>query len=110
MQNLRRNSAFTLLQAVEGAPTLSNLSRLATESANRLALIKPLIPKPLQGLVQAGPLEEGSWCLLVPNSAAAAKLRQMAPSLIEVLRARGHAVERLRIKILSHPGAMGGRR
>ncbi|MGB3067830.1 MAG: DciA family protein [Ottowia sp.] len=108
--NLRRHSALSLLQAVEEAPTLSHLSRLAGESASRLALIRPLIPKPLQGLVQAGGLEEGCWCLLVPNNAAAAKLRQMAPSLLEVLQARGHAVQKLRIKIMTNTGMAGNLR
>jgi len=108
--NLRRHSALSVLQAVEDAPTLSHLSRLASESATRLALIRPLIPKPLQHLVQAGGLEEGCWCLLVPNNAAAAKLRQLTPSLLEVLQTRGHAVQKLRIKILTNAGMAGSLR
>lgn len=104
MQTVRRKSAVSLLQAVEEAPTLAHLSQLASQSAVRLALIKPLIPKPLHSLVKAGPIEDGTWCLLVPNSSAAAKLRQLTPSLLDVLRARGHAVDKLRIKILSQVG------
>ncbi len=107
---LRRHSALTLLQAVEGAPTLARLSQLVAESATRLALIRPLIPKPLQPLVQSGGMEEGCWCLLVPNNAVAAKLRQMTPSLLEVLQTRGHPVEKLRIKIISRGGLSDARR
>ncbi|WP_028603537.1 DciA family protein [Ottowia thiooxydans] len=110
MHTPRRPSAVSVLQAVESAPTLAHLSQMASQSAIRLALIRPLIPKALQGAVQAGALEEGSWCLLVPNSAAAAKLRQMTPSLLEVLQARGHAVTKLRIKIVTTTGQAGFRR
>lgn len=110
MQTYRRSTSVSLLQAVEGAPTLSHLSQMASQSAVRLALIRPLMPKPLQACVQAGALEEGSWCLLVPNSAAAAKLRQLTPNLLEVLQARGHAVEKLRIKIITTTGQPGFRR
>lgn len=99
--NVRRNSSFSLLEAVQGAPTLSHLSQMAAASAARLKLIQAVLPKPMQGVVQSGGLEDGCWCLLVPNNAVAAKLRQLSPSLLEVLHARGHAVEKLRIKIMS---------
>lgn len=109
MQKVRRNSAVSLREAVEDAPTLAHLSQLAAESGRRLALIRPLIPRPLQPLIQAGAIEEGSWCLLVPNSAAATKLRQLTPSLLEVLQARGHPVQKLRIKV-SAPSVVSGLR
>ena len=99
--NVRRHNSVSLLQAVEGAPTLAHLSQMAAASAVRLKLIQAVLPKPLQGVVKSGGFEEGCWCLLAPNNAVAAKLRQLSPSLLEVLQARGHAVEKLRIKIAS---------
>lgn len=99
--NVRRNSSVSLLQAVEGTPSLLHLSQMVAASAARLKVIQSVLPKPMQGVVQSGGLEDGCWCLLAPNNAVAAKLRQLSPSLLEVLHARGHAVEKLRIKIVS---------
>jgi len=52
-------------------------------------------------MIQAGPLEEGQWCLLVSSNAVAAKLRQLLPSLEMHLAARGQPVSGIRIKVHS---------
>ncbi len=86
-------------QALARAPILANLTQLAQQSAACLRLVVPLIPAGMRPSIQAGPLEDGTWCLLVTNSAAAAKLRQLAPALAAHLRTHGQAVNELRIKI-----------
>ena len=91
--------AISLQQAVAEAPTLAHLSRLAAESAARLAVVRPLLPPALRPLVQAGAPEGEAWTLLAPHNAAAAKLRQLAPALQAARAVAGHPVRTLRIKV-----------
>ena len=53
----------------------------------------------LRAGVQAGPLEEDQWCLLVGSNAAAAKLRQLLPDLQQHLLAKGLPVAGIRIRV-----------
>ncbi|HUR88518.1 MAG TPA: hypothetical protein VMZ74_05465 [Ramlibacter sp.] len=88
-----------LLQACEEAPTLAKLAQLARESRERLEAVQFLIPAPLRSAVKAGPIDETSWCLLVDNNAAAAKMRQVVPALTAELRRRGTQVNSIRLKV-----------
>lgn len=97
----RRSHAITLLQATEDSPTLAGLLTRVRESQARLKAIQPLVPPTMFASLQAGPLEEGSWCLLVKGNAVAAKLRQMVPMLLDHLRSRGLETTTIRIKIVA---------
>ncbi len=96
---IRTRQALSLEQAVQASPALAHLSHLVRTSQAMLEAVRPLLPPGLRQQVQAGPLEQGDWCLLVPNSAAAAKLRQLLPVLQRALAQRGYAVATLRLKI-----------
>ena len=95
----RRHHAITLLQAAEDSPTLAKLAALTRDSSARLHAIQLLIPPALRGAVQAGPIEGGTWCLLVKGNAAAAKLRQLLPALEAHLRRKGWEVNAIRLKV-----------
>jgi hypothetical protein len=97
----RRNTSFTLQQAAEASPALAGLAERARDCADRLRAIEDLIPLPLRPSLTAGPAEGEEWCLLVQGNAAAAKLRQMTPMLVNRLRQRGWAVTTLRLKVRS---------
>ena len=97
----RRHHPVTLLQAAEASPTLARLAELAHESAERLKAIQPLIPEALRPAVKAGPIEGNTWCLLVGNNAAAAKLRQVLPALQGRLVDCGWQVTSIRLKVQS---------
>jgi hypothetical protein len=88
-----------LLDAVEGAPTLARLAQLARESREMLEAVGSLIPASLRPAVHAGPIDGSSWCLLVDNNAAAAKLRQVVPALTAELQRRGAQVNSIRLKV-----------
>jgi hypothetical protein len=92
-------SAVSVEQAMQRAPSLAGLAQLAKHSAECLRVVTPLIPASMRSGVQAGPLDEGQWCLIAANSAVAAKLRQLVPALAAHLRTHGHAVQDIRIKI-----------
>jgi hypothetical protein len=87
------------MEAAEGAPQLADLARRASAARERLSAIAPLLPAPLRQSVRAGALDDQAWCLLAPHNAAAAKLRQLAPSITDALRARGFPELALRIKV-----------
>ncbi|WP_399678684.1 DciA family protein [Xenophilus sp.] len=95
----RRPPALSLHEAAESSPTLSGLMARVREAQACLQAIRPLLPPGLRAGVQAGPVEEGRWCLLVDGSATAAKLRQMTPMLLAHLRSQGFGIDALRIKV-----------
>jgi len=71
-----RGKTQSVTQIIDGATSLSQLQALARDGQNRLQAILPLLPVSMRSLVQSGGIEGESWCILVPNSAMAAKLRQ----------------------------------
>ena len=100
-KSFARGKSQTLEQVVVSAPTLSQLSAIARDTQNRLKAIAPLLPVSLRALVQSGSVEDDTWCLLVPNSAVAAKLRQTLPALCAHLRTHGWNVNTIRVKVKS---------
>lgn len=97
----RRYNAVTVLEATEGSPTLAGLAARARDASERLAAVLDLIPPEMRPAIQAGPAEGDVWCMLVHGSAAAAKLRQLAPMLHARLKSRGWEVATIRIKVTS---------
>jgi hypothetical protein len=97
-----RGKSQTLEQVVDSAPSLAHLSAMAQDTQNRLKAIAPLLPVSLRAVIQSGGIEDDAWCLLVPNSAVGAKLRQTLPALCAHLRSRGWNVNTIRIKVKAH--------
>ena len=95
----RRHQSIPLQQAAQESPTLSLLMGRVRESAERMQAIRSLLPAALRSSVQAGPLEEGCWCLLVSSNAVAAKVRQMLPALQAQLNSQGLGVNAIRLKV-----------
>ena len=95
----RRNQSVTLHQATLDSPTLARLTELTRDSVARLQSVQPLIPPALRASVTAGPIDGESWCLLVENNAAAAKMRQILPALEAHLRSKGWPVASIRLKV-----------
>lgn len=101
----RRPTPFTLQQAAEQSPTLASLAAQARDTKERLKAVEGLIPIDLRAAIQAGPVNENDWCLLVRGNAAAAKLRQLLPMLQARLQTRGWTVTTIRIKVQSSRSA-----
>jgi len=96
---------FTLQQAVEQSPTLASLAAMTRDTNERLKALERFIPAELRDAIQAGPVSETDWCLLVRGNAAAAKLRQLLPTLQAQLKTKGWTVSTIRIKVQSSRGA-----
>ena len=99
MTQNRLKHSLSVLQATQSSPTFARLAELAMESTARLKTVETLIPVALRGAVRAGPIDGTSWCLILSNSAVAAKIRQLVPSMQAHLQSRGCEVTAIRIKI-----------
>lgn len=95
----RRHYAVTLEQASLESPVLAQLASLSRDSSARLRAVQDLIPAMLRTSIQAGPIEGATWCLLVSSNSAAAKLRQLLPTLAAHLRTKGWDVQSIRLKV-----------
>lgn len=95
----RRHQTITLQQAAQESPTFALLMGRVRESSDRLHAIRALLPVALRASVQAGPIEDDAWCLLVSSNAVAAKLRQLLPALQAHLNSRDLGVASIRIKV-----------
>jgi hypothetical protein len=96
----RLHRAVTFSQAAENSPSLARLTELVQESNDRLKAIESLIPEALRPAIQAGPIDDDVWCLLVSSNAAAAKVRQLLPLIQSRLIGKGWKVTSIRLKIL----------
>ncbi len=88
-----------LTAALQGSEPLAGLLHRIRQSQARLDAIAPLLPPALRQAVRPGPLDDAGWSLLVANSAAAAKLRQMLPQLQAGLLAHGWPAVEIRLKV-----------
>lgn len=100
----RLHRAVTFSQAADNSPSLARLTELVQESNNRLKAIESLIPAALRPAIQAGPIDEDNWCLLINSNAAAAKVRQLLPLILSRLQDSGWKVNSIRLKILINRG------
>lgn len=96
---IRNSPPQTAYQAVFGSNELQSIAVKAMESKERLRSVKPLLPATLHSSVEAGPIEGSTWCLIMKSSAAAAKIRQLIPSMQAHLRSKGWDVETIRLRI-----------
>lgn len=94
-----QQSVVTLLQASQRNPALAKLMDLQRESSARLKAITHLIPAPLRASIQAGPIEDGAWCLILNGNTVAAKVRQLLPMFETHLKTNDLEVTSIRLKI-----------
>ena len=89
----RRQQVFRLFGYAGSGKSTITLHAIAPATAT-------LLPGNLRSAVKAGPIDGDSWCLLVNGNAAAAKLRQLLPTLQAGLQRQGWRVSSIRLKIL----------
>ena len=94
-----RTLGLPLAGALAGSEPLADLLKRVGESKQRFEAIAGLLPPTLRAAVRPGPLDDTSWALLAANAAAAAKLRQMLPSLQQALAERGWPAPVLQVRI-----------
>jgi hypothetical protein len=90
----------TLATALTRSEPLNSLMQRLRDSKARFDAIAPLLPAGLLTDVRPGPLDDAAWVLLVGHAAAAAKVRQLLPSLEDKLRSLGWNGPVIKIKVL----------
>ena len=93
------SGSFSVAQALKANPTLGALLGQWAQAQQCLTIVKPLLGPSLGRLVRAGPLQDGTWTLLTDSGAAAAKLRQLLPRLLQALKTRALPVSAIEIKV-----------
>jgi Dna[CI] antecedent, DciA len=89
-----------LATALDRSEPLNSLMQRLRDSKARLEAIANLLPTGLQTEVRPGPLDDTTWVLLVGHAAAAAKLRQLLPTLQQQLTSLGWHGPSIKIKVL----------
>lgn len=92
---------LSLARALDQNASLANLAQRLEQSRGRYAVVCSQLPEPLRAQVQAGPIDDAGWSLLVSNAAAAAKLRHLLPRLTDALREQGWPELPIRVHILA---------
>ena len=95
-------SGTPVMTAIEQSGSLAGLLQVQRQSAQYLSSIQAVLPPGLGAHIKAGPIDENGWCLLVQHNAAGAKLRQLLPAISAHLRAKGHPVNQIRVKVMSN--------
>lgn len=89
-----------IANALRAHAGLAHLGQRLEASSRRLHTILPALPDTLRASIQAGPLDETGWSLLVANAAVAAKLRHLLPRLEALLAQAGLTPAVIRIKLV----------
>lgn len=88
-----------LASALDRCEPLALLLRRLAEAQAHYGTIAPLLPPPLRADVRPGPVDGDCWTLLAAHNAAAAKLRQMLPLLLQRLQAGGWQGTSIRVRV-----------
>lgn len=91
--------ALPIATVLDDSEPLVRLAQRIRDSSLRLDAVTPLLPPALRAAVRAGPVDDNQWCLLVPNAAVAAKIRQLVPALEAALLERGWQPTAIRVRI-----------
>lgn len=95
------HSTHTIQQALRASPALADLQKRSTLGKQRLAALFQLLPPAITQTLNSGACDEEDWCILVPNAAVAAKLRQWVPAITSTLVQTEQRTVKVRIKIAS---------
>lgn len=98
--------SVSLYQATQTSPTLARLSDLAQDSSARLKAVELLLPMAIRSSIKPGPIDGTEWCLILNNSAVAAKVRQLLPALQSHLNSKGWEVNSIRLKVQTSRNAI----
>jgi len=93
-------NTLPLAAALGQSEALNSLLRRMRDSRARLDTVAALLPEGMRPSVRPGPLDDTGWVLLVADSSAAAKLRQLMPALEAALLAAAWPPVAIRIKVL----------
>lgn len=74
---------------LSSAPEIGRLVPQAAELLEIRQALRTLLPKPLRGFCEIARVKQGNVVIFAENNATAAKLRLLAPTIVNELRRRG---------------------
>lgn len=89
----------TLAEVIVGKNPLGALLAQHRRAVACMAHIESVLPYGLRTLVRPGPIDGETWTLLVENTAATSKLRQLLPTLEAALRVQEPGLQSIRLKV-----------
>jgi hypothetical protein len=92
-----------LATALDRSEPLGLLLRRLQEARAHFETVAPLLPAALRADVRPGPVDGGVWTLLAAHNAAAAKLRQLLPLLLDRLHEAGWQGTSIKVRIQPRP-------
>lgn len=90
-----------LQRFLHGGDALARLQDHAARLRRLQGALEAALPAQMLGQCQVANLKEGTLVLSARSGAAAVRLRQMLPSLLDHLLAAGHAVQAIKVKVAS---------
>lgn len=91
--------SMKLAAVLDGCEPLGALMRRLHEARAHYETITPLLPPALCADLRPGPVETDTWTVLAANNAAAAKLRQLLPTLLQALRDGGWQGTSIKVRV-----------
>lgn len=88
-----------LSRFLAGGDTLSRLQDHAARLRKLQGALEASLPPQLQGQCQVANLKDGTLIVSTRGGAAAVRLRQMLPSLVERLQHGGFSVQAIKVKV-----------
>jgi hypothetical protein len=95
----RPAQARSAAQALSDSTVLSGLLAGHRRAQACFVAVQSLLPGALRGQVRAGPIDAGIWTLFASHASAAAKLRQVLPTLLAAVATREPDITEIRVKI-----------
>ncbi len=87
----------------DATPAVQSLVKQALRLIEMQQVFTEIAPKPLAQSGRVGRLTHGSLLLFADNGSAAAKLRQLTPSLLVKFQKRGYEVTAIRVEVQPPP-------
>ena len=94
-----RNDTLKLAAALDSSEPLGQLLRRLQEARSLYDTVAPLLPPALRADTRPGPVDAGAWTLLAAHNPAAAKLRQLLPTLLQRLQAEGWHGSAIKVRV-----------
>lgn len=91
--------AMAMADALAGSTTLGMLLAHARMSRECMQAVSPALTTTLAAHLRPGPCQDGLWVVLATNGQAAAKARQLLPRMLEMVQARGLAVNEVKVRV-----------
>lgn len=98
-----QTETLKLTAALDRSEPLGQLLRRLQEARSLYDAVAPVLPPNLRADTRPGPVDGGTWTLLAAHNPAAAKLRQLLPTLLQHLQGGGWQGTAIKVRVQPRP-------